>query len=384
MGYVAKKVRKKPDGSIYWQVVFEDRRKDRPGNIPREQPIHRDQLIALGIEDTDTFERVKETCHHLNSKANLEKKNERVRVKALARENHEYLIQSIFLPEIDVRAFEEKILFKRFAGDEAAAKLQRLTSHWKFTQRLIDHLEIEPKDYADESFQIYRYFIQQKISPAYSVKILRILNAWGQFFTKRHGGTGIEEVKMPRGKQRQDIVRAYQNKDGYKGEADPLTTSELDAKAKHLLDYNYNWLYLSVWLGLRPEEVDLLKDKKTWRIERDADGTTPILWVFQSKLTGVEEAKAWKPIPLIHPNQVTCLEIIHVGNFKRPLNKTLRKVFPDQRITGYSGRKGFTDLMQDLGQALEEISIWMGHHSIETTWKHYKQKQVVRFKRIAA
>jgi hypothetical protein len=192
------------------------------------------------------------------------------------------------------------------------------------------------------------------------------------------------EVKMPRGKYRQDIARAYRSKEDYHGEADPLSPQELIEKRNLLLGYNYHWLHLSVFLGLRPEEVDSLKDKKTFRV--DAQDGTPILWVFQSKLVGVSEEEAWKPIPLILREQEMCLEIIASGDFKRPLNKTLRKIFTSKRITGYSGRKAFTDLMlSDAGknQNLEEISIWMGHKTIETTWKHYKQKQVVRFKKAA-
>lgn len=28
----------------------------------------------------------------------------------------------------------------------------------------------------------------------------------------------------------------------------------------------FNWLYLSVWLGLRPQEIDNLKNKVLWNI----------------------------------------------------------------------------------------------------------------------
>jgi hypothetical protein len=80
-------------------------------------------------------------------------------------------------------------------------------SHWSYTQKLVAAIEVEPKDYADECFRIYRYFQLKKTSPAYAVKILRILSAWGQFYVKEHGGTGIMEVKMPRGKHRHQAIR---------------------------------------------------------------------------------------------------------------------------------------------------------------------------------
>ena len=140
---------------------------------------------------------------------------------------------------------------------------------------------------------------------------------------------------------------------------------------------------------MRPEEIDNLKKpvqptkttKPNWRIEYSAN-EVPILWVFQPKLS-VEEKKAWKPIPLFLPEQIVCIQIINEDNFQRPLNKTLRKVFPEKRITGYSGRKAFVDLMMSFKQELEEISIWMGHSTISTTWRHYKQKQIVRYKKVA-
>lgn len=393
MGYVVKKVRDtkngktsvrlRADGTPYWQVVYENRSKSRLANIPREQPIHRDQLESRGIDDRLTFEQVREICRSLNSKANLEKKNERVRSQLLARQNQDGLIQSSFLPEYAVKIFEEKILLRRFAGSEEKMKTLKLFSHWKFVQALIAEMQMEPKDYADDSIRIYRYLELQKISPAYTVKVLRMLNAWGQFYTKHRGGTGIEEVRMPRGVSRQGIARAYQRKDEYKGPADILHAMELEANQSKLLDYNYNWLYLSVWLGLRPEEVDNLKNLNSFTVEMDDDQATSVLWVFQSKLTSVAEAKAWKPIPLIVPEQVKCIKIIEDGNFKRPLNKTLRKIFSEKRVTGYSGRKGFTDMMLTLGQGLEEISLWLGHTSIDTTWKSYKNKQQVRFKKVA-
>ena len=172
---------------------------------------------------------------------------------------------------------------------------------------------------------------------------------------------------MPRGKPRQDIARAYQRKDEYRGEADPLLPSELKERQRYLLDYNYNWLCLAVWLGLRPEEVDNLGDNRHCRIKMHDDGETPVLWIFQTKLTSVDEEKAWKPIPLWHPEQQACLEIIRAGNFKRPLNKVLRRIFPEKRVTGYSGRKSIRGFNAIPGTALRgnqnlDGPYFNGHH----------------------
>jgi hypothetical protein len=35
----------------------------------------------------------------------------------------------------------------------------------------------------------------------------------------------------------------------------------------------------------------------------------------------------------------------------------------------YGGRKGFTDLMLSKRNTVENISIWMGHRTLDRTWK---------------
>lgn len=397
MGYVVKKLhdskkiagskgkkrttRIRPDGTPQWRVVFHDRRAERPENVPAEQVIPKDRYSDFGLDDRFTFDQAREVVKHLNSAEHLRKKNERARVKKLAVDQHENIVESAFLPRHLVIQFQEKVLIKRFADNEKQARYQRLLFHWKFAQTMLSELQIEPKDYADEATVFYRYFEKKEISPSYVIKILRIVNAWGQFYAKAMGAWGIQPISNPRGLRREKIARANQDKDDYTGPAEPLTSQALETGKKELLDQNYNWLYLSVWLGLRPEEIDNLLAPKMHKYGLSEDDKTTILWIFQTKLTSVSRDKAWKPIPLFLPEQHKCISIIDSKNFRRPLNKTLRKVFHDERITGYSGRKGFTDLMLSKGQELTEISVWLGHTTIETTWKHYKQKQVVRFKK---
>ncbi len=67
--------------------------------------------------------------------------------------------------------------------------------------------------------------------------------------------------------------------------------------------------------------------------------------------------------------------MISDGSFKRPLAKTVRKHF-GMGHDNYAGRKGFVDLMLSKGQTLENISIWMGHSTLNRTWRSYKNKRV--------
>lgn len=45
----------------------------------------------------------------------------------------------------------------------------------------------------------------------------------------------------------------------------------------------------------------------------------------------------------------------------------------------YCGRKGFTDFKISKGQTLENVSLYLGHKNIQTTWKFYKDRKRVDF-----
>jgi integrase len=61
----------------------------------------------------------------------------------------------------------------------------------------------------------------------------------------------------------------------------------------------------------------------------------------------------------------------------------MRKAF-GAGTTLYGGRKGFVDLMLSLGQNLENVSIWLGHKDISTTWEHYKDRDTLSFTPVTA
>ncbi len=135
-----------------------------------------------------------------------------------------------------------------------------------------------------------------------------------------------------------------------------------------------------MWLGLRPSEIDALTDKKqmkNWRIEKDEIGTT-IIRVYQPKLISIERAKRWKGIPIIFDQQTEALKIIKSGVFKRPLTKTIH-LHISERHNNYGGRKGFMDLMLGLGQKFENISVWLGHTTLDRSLRNYKNKDIVNY-----
>ncbi len=65
----------------------------------------------------------------------------------------------------------------------------------------------------------------------------------------------------------------------------------------------FNWLYMSVWLGLRPEEVDSITNKKAVKVTYDDVNKFNVVSIYQSKLMSISEEMRWKHIPLIFKEQ---------------------------------------------------------------------------------
>lgn len=120
-------------------------------------------------------------------------------------------------------------------------------------------------------------------------------------------------------------------------------------------------------------EVDNLNNDEHWRVEILPNGRK-ILWVYQTKIIALPPEDRWKPIPIICDQQEFGLRIIELQSFRRPIMKTMRRYFgPGTDL--YGGRKGFSDLMLSKGQLFENISIWMGHSTLNRTWRSYKARR---------
>ncbi len=86
----------------------------------------------------------------------------------------------------------------------------------------------------------------------------------------------------PMGHERQRIVDRYYDTNKSK-KAIPLTPEKLYSVKYKLSDENFNWLFISVWLGLRPKEIDSLKSDDLCRLETLSTGLQ-VLWTYQTKL----------------------------------------------------------------------------------------------------
>ena len=229
-----------------------------------------------------------------------------------------------------------------------------------------------PRNVFYHTDQIYDYFCQRKMSLRYLQGILKVANLWGFFFSRKLARPFLP-IPAPRGYERQRIITANYEKVGAARASKPLTPLDLELVSKKLNRRNLNWLILSVWFGLRPKEVDSLTQRESWRVETLPTGRK-ILWVFQTKIIALPPEDRWKPIPILFNEQHFSLRIIESGDFCRPIRKTMRKHF-GIGVTTYAGRKGFADLMLSKGQSFENISVWMGHSTLQRMWRSYKSRR---------
>lgn len=278
---------------------------------------------------------------------------------------------SLYISEALANKFQEHLIENILSGDIERMEKNKILSHWQASQKIINTLQLLPDQYGANAGRFVSQFVKQSVSPDYGVKLLKIINLFGEFCCQ-YQNQYYRPIKFTR-IQTQQIRDKYLSSKSYRGPSDRLTPELLEAKRSQLSDANYRWLYLSVWLGLRPAEINGLTDAKFGcKLEFDKKRKVKFVQVYQAKLKSVAVEKRWKYIPLIFREQEVIEDYIKLP-LKQPTNQTLRKLF-GFTVRGYAGRKNFTDLMLDRGRKIEEISSWLGHATIETTWKFYKDR----------
>ena len=369
MAYTINKHYIRNDGTVAWRLVWEDytQKKRRVRYIPKSE------MTNLGMSPLLTIEEAREKVKQLNA-TNLLKRREKQRNSIQERLKEEDKLNRAYLPDMYVKQFEKDVLLRKLGRDGDNPELKVIQSHWRAAKRFIRGIKVEPSDWIEESDFIYNLFAKRKCSMSYVQKIFRIMNLWGAYVCRK-SAKPFDPIKMPTGFYRERIADAYHDK-GTTKESGPITPELLQKAKQTISEEHYRWLYISVWLGLRPNEIDNLKNIETWnlKIERGKK----ILWVYQSKLKSVPRDRRWKLIPILYSEQEAALEMINKQNFVRPLPKTIRHPLGDL-LNAYGGRKGFTDFMLDRGHPLEAVSAWMSHTSIERTWRTYRNKWRARF-----
>ena len=376
MGYYVTEVKNK-QSHPRWKVQFVSHKKEHTVTSQAKKPkkewdIPKDRWQDLGFLPCMDIATAKCHARQLNSKSKL-KIDELRRIKILEAQKSLDLEIAAFLPEVFTREFETRFILKYAPGENSRETI----SHWRTAQKMLLSLKIDPSDWFEDSLAFYDYFYQKHFSLSYLRKILRIMNLWGFFVCKKTGKPFLP-VPSPAGHEKKRLLTAYYAYSAKPSrESAPIIPSQLNAIKQTISPSLYNWIYISVWLGLRPLEVDNLKSKDLYTINTADDGTT-VLWIYQTKLIGVPPLKRWKPIPLLFKEQKEIIHIIQSNKFHRPLVKTMRRHFSEE-TTLYGGRKGFADLMLSRNQSLENIAQWMGHATIERTWRNYKNRRICHY-----
>lgn len=361
-----------------WKLQFISYKKADIGesakSSKKEWDIERDRWRPLGFHSRMTIEEARTRVKQVNAQRWIKEQEKRIQRKA----NEEYKARQMrdsALPMEFVAEFENRFLRVRDSETESGRrKKTRSKIIWTAAQKMIATIPVDPTDWFYHTLEIYDYLAQHQYSIRYAHAVLKFANLWGFFISKKLGHPFLP-VPVPRGFERMRIIEANYEKERRARRASlPLTPSQLDGAFGKLNQPNFNWLFLSVWFGLRPKEVDNLRDKSLWRIEALPSGRK-VLWVFQTKIIALPPEDRWKPIPTLFEQQEFGLRIIESQNFRRPIMKTMKRHF-GAGIDLYGGRKGFSDLMLSKGQLFENISIWMGHSTLDRTWRSYKQKRV--------
>ena len=282
----------------------------------------------------------------------------------------------IFPKEADPKFLEFEIskIRQQYSLGRSPKRLTALISHWRAAQVLMTSTKLGILGLGDAPDVCYSYFVETKTSPGYALKILAILNKFGVWLDRRN----FTPIPPPTRFDKERIVDAF-TEGGAAKASSPITPEILLHAKRTMKSPHYRWIFLSLWLGLRPGEVDSLKNPEMCKVT-DEDGT-PVLHVYQSKLRQLPKAERWKYIPLLLPQQIFALKIIQSGKFRRPVLATIHR-WLGNGIHLYGGRKGFAGALMGEGLKIEAVSYMLGHKNVETTLSFYASRAQVQLDRI--
>lgn len=346
-----------------WILEYDTTRKG--ARIRRTIPW--EEARSLGLTPDLPYEAAKSMAGHLNAKERHSRRTESKQT-IMVRLEREAEERARSLPAALISLFETEVLMRR-KGWSDSPEHQRFFTHWRAAQKALHEIGLDFDELAKKPDVFWDYCQHKRISFAYLDKILRLINKWGEWLAQRKG-VYFKPVARPKGRERQRIEDAYWEKARAGKQSVKLTPALIQSAAQHFPTPQLNWLKVSLWFGLRPQEVNLLltEDAEFWFIEDNA------LWVYQPKVSSRPRNERWKRIPAIHPEQLECLQLIRDKQIGRaPLVKTLKK-YLDPKLNRYGGRKGFHPIMNERGHSLEEIAGWMGHAHFETLWRYYRDR----------
>lgn len=357
MGYKIGLREKRKDGTRSWRVFYIDNTSQRA--------VKNSEYSSIGLNSTLTYDQAKAVIRRLNGDGKAR------RIEAARQGSQKKLDATnkavvLYLPQAFVTEFETDVLKK---DRNKTAK-----RYWSAAKLCISDIKKGVDKLWKDPSAVYDYCSGKKFSLSYTKKIIYVINLYGSWWGRKTD-SAYYPIPTPRGNERERINDAYFDSGKQQKESEPLTPELLLSAKDKLSAEQWNWLFVSVWFGLRPGEIDNITKSGSWKIE--THGSVKCLAIYQSKLTSIEKSKRWKYIPILFPEQEQALVFIKTeGLLDRPLVKTVRR-HVDVAVTCYGGRKGFVELMIGKGRSFTEVQSWLGHQNIDQTWKNYKNKRKV-------
>lgn len=370
MGYFIN-TKKLKNGAVYWSLCF----RTEAGGERTTKRVKSSDLRQYGLLPTMSLEEARARCKQLNLETTHLARAEASKLRTLEQAQLTRQLERRLFPEQLVDEFLEERLKPKFmfGGTDPEAKYKKALSRWRFCLNMMAAVDLKPEHWAREPRVFYSYFQKQKVTAGYAVKCLVILNMWGYFVAEKQGKPFLP-VPAPRGYDRQALEDKADEKEGVAHESLPLTPELLTKIKSKLSTEHWNWLFVSLWFGLRPSEVGA-EYRRATRLTPDGRKVR-VLEVYQSKLAGLNKERRWKAIPILYLEQEKALELLEQGQIKKPYAAVLRKALGDG-FGLYAGRKGFTDLMMGKGHQLVTVSRWLGHQDINQTLLAYKNRERV-------
>lgn len=358
-----------------YEVIRRYRRREEIAKLCPDNPDKEMHDVRMPREDWEKFgflfdmtiDEARERAKQLNAQEQLVQ-GEIAKAKNEKRLKKESLVKSAYLPTVINKEFEDKLAEDYYGEDFLRSKQM---SHWRAAQKIIRKAKVKPSDYEDRKRVFYKLFADNKWSMSYVEKVVFIINKWGRYSAKKQGKY-FEPLPIPKGYDRSMIDDSYLDSGKTIKESAPLMPIDLNKQEGNFKPEQFRWLFISLWFGLRPGEVDALlmeNEGKRWKLEETED--YQVLCIYQTKLTKVAREKRWKRIPCLYDEQIEALDMILNEEIKTPLVKTIKKYFGEQ-YNRYAGRKGFESLLRRKGIPIDFISRYLGHTSIERTYKNYQ------------
>ncbi len=312
-----------------WKIQFisckiTDQRPETKAKAPkRTWDIGKERWSSLGFHPSMSVLEVRARAKQLNSQLRLKRQEEQLqeikekRLGFLTR--HEAMLPDTFVAE-----FEERFVRARgnLTEEQRRRRNKQRYTTWRAAQKVIVTVGLEPSQWFFHNEHFYDVMFQSQFSIGYAQAILNIVNLWGQFISRKLSQP-FSPIRRPQGYERQRILEGFYQKQSLcpqRRPSNPIAPEQLEKVRGIMNPKNFNWLFISVWFGLRPLEIDQLNDDSMWTLEVLPTGRK-LLWVYQTKIIALPREDRWKPIPILYDEQHFALKIIKDKNFRRPLTR---------------------------------------------------------------